>query len=67
MKANTKTIKKKILLKVSKISKKIINKTLRFLPKTNFAISFLISEIILANLEIENIILKEITIQFLQF
>jgi ubiquinone/menaquinone biosynthesis C-methylase UbiE len=52
------TIKeKKILLKIKNISDNIIKKT-RFLPKTKFAYSYLISELILANLEIENIIFK---------
>lgn len=58
MKASTEINNRKILLKVSKISKKIVNKT-KLLPKTNFAISLLISEVILANLEIENIIFKK--------
>ena len=53
------TIKEKnILLKISKFSDRIYKKT-KHLPKTKFAFSFLMYEIILANLEIENIIFKK--------
>ena len=49
---------KKILSKITNITKNIIKKS-KLLPKTNFTYSFIISEIILANLEIENIIFKK--------
>ena len=58
MRVRIKIKEKKILSKISNISENIIKKT-KTLPKTNFAYSLLISEIILTNLEIENIIFKK--------
>ena len=49
---------KNLLSELSNISNGIIKKT-KLLPKTNFAYTFLISELILVNLEIENIIFKK--------
>ena len=49
---------KKIIKKILKIRDKILKKTIS-LPKTNFVYSFLIPEIILMNLEIENLIFKK--------
>ena len=54
----TKIKEKKILFKIKNISDNIIKKT-RLLPKTKFVYSYLISELILINLEIENIIFKK--------
>lgn len=53
-----KLIKNKKVHEIFKISELIIKKT-RNLPKTRFVFSYLISEIILVNLEIENIIFKK--------
>ena len=49
---------KKTITKILKIRDKILKKTIS-LPKTNFVYSFLIPEIILMNLEIENLIFKK--------
>tara|TARA_B110000977_G_scaffold201862_1_gene299480 strand:- start:12685 stop:13749 length:1065 start_codon:yes stop_codon:yes gene_type:complete len=49
---------KQTLSKIFTLSEKIIKKT-KLLPKTNFAYSFFIAELILVNLEIENLIFKK--------
>ncbi len=57
MKTTNKKKDKKILKIINDLSKKIIKNT-KNLPKTKFVFSYLISEIILINLEIENLIFK---------
>ncbi len=58
MKKTLKIKEQKILSKIFKKSENIYNKTKK-LPKTKFIYSYLISELILINLEIENIIFKK--------
>jgi len=58
MKSKSILNEKKILIKIKNLSENILKKT-KFLPKTNFAYSYLISELIIVNLEIENIIFNK--------
>ena len=53
----TKRDKKKLKI-IYDLSKKLVKNT-KNLPKTKFVFSYLISEIILINLEIENLIFKK--------
>jgi len=58
MKSKSTLKEKKILFKIKNLSENILKKT-KLLPKTNFAYSYLISELIIVNLEIENIIFNK--------